>query len=161
MFLTPPQKATLRTNITALQLSGQPLFGIVNEETIAAYYNTHTGAFFVWKSLVRISEIGDAINANELVGLTSLNLQRLQAIAAFSGGDLNPGLTDRRNSFDQVFSGAGGTITRPLLLALWKRTASRVETLFATGTGTNAVPATLVVEGLISAQNVSDVIGGL
>jgi hypothetical protein len=37
---------------------------------------------------------------------------------------------------------------------LWKRLASRVEQLFATGTGSDAVPATLGFEGPISVNDV-------
>lgn len=59
-----------------------------------------------------------------------------------------------RAFFDDVFSGAGGTNTRAALLVLWKRLATRIEKLFATGTGSDAVPATLVFEGEVSVQDI-------
>ena len=111
-------------------------------------------AFIVWKTSVSISEIGDAINASELVGLTTGKLQQLQTISDFSGGVINPSKADRRSAFDQVFSAASGTITRPSLLALWKRQATAGEKLFAVGLGTDISPAALVVEGVIDRQDV-------
>lgn len=121
---------------------------------MAEWYNAPHASFVVWKTLVNIGEIGDAIDATEMVGLTSLNLQRLQAISAFSAGFIDPSKADRRAAFDQVFSGAGGNVTRPRLLALWKRFALRGERVFATGTGTSAVPGLLTFEGAITDSDV-------
>jgi hypothetical protein len=69
---------------------------------------------------------------------------------------VNPSIASNRAFFDDVFSGAGGTNTRAALLALWKRLATRGEKLYATGTGSDASPATLVVEGAISARDVEE-----
>jgi hypothetical protein len=46
--------------------------------------------------------------------------------------------------------------TRAALLALWKRLATRGEKLYATGTGSDAVPGTLTFEGNISARDVEE-----
>jgi len=111
-------------------------------------------AFTVWKTQVPITVVGDNIVATELAGLSSLNATRLQTIALFSGTGVNPSLADRRAFFDDVFSGAGGVLTRAKLLALWKRLAKRAEKLFSTGTGSDADPATLTFEGDLSYQDV-------
>ena len=86
--------------------------------------------------------------------LSSLNATRLQTIALYSPAGINPSMSDRRTFFDDVFSGAGGVNTRAKLLALWKRNANRGEKLFATGAGSDAVPATLVIEGTIAVQDI-------
>lgn len=153
--LTLAQKQTLKTAINAVP----EWAALPNNEDTADFISKELSkpaspVFTVWKTSVPISEVGDAINASELVGLTSLNVQRLQAISDYSGGVINPSKSDRRSAFDQVFSAAGGTVTRPSLLALWKRLATAGEKLFATGTGSDAVPATLVVEGVIDRQDV-------
>lgn len=123
---------------------------------VARVYNlTASPAFTVWKSSATLVQIGDAIVSTELAGLSSLNLQRLQAIASYGPNGINPSLTDRRAAFDDIFSGAGGALTRPRLLALWKRLATRVEKLYATGTGSDPSPATLVFEGAISGATVN------
>jgi hypothetical protein len=83
-----------------------------------------------------------------------LNHVRLQTLAIYLAGGVAPFLASIRAFFDDIFSGAGGTNTRAALLVLWKRLASRVEQLFATGTGSDAVPATLGFEGPISVNDV-------
>ncbi len=158
MALTSAQKATLKAAILA-------------DGTLSVFPNTSDGnfdlafklsnelaspAFTVWRTNVTVTQVGDNINATELAGLTTLNATRLQTIAMFSASGINASKADRRQFFDDVFSGAGGTITRPLLLALWKRFANRIEKILATGTGTDASPATMGFEGTISPQDVTD-----
>lgn len=111
-------------------------------------------SFTVWKRNVSIEEIGDNFAGGELAGMTTGNQTRLQTIAAYSSAGVNPSLIDRRNFFDDVFSGAGGTITRGKLLILWKRLATRAEKILSTGTGTDATPATLGFEGELSYQDI-------
>jgi hypothetical protein len=153
--LTSAQLTTLRAAIVA-----DPVLNALPNDSdgafaIATAFNLLASpAFTVWRTNVGIGEVGDNINATELAGLSSLNATRLQTIAQYSPNGVNPSLTDRRQFFDDIFSGAGGTITRGKLLILWKRLATRAEKLFATGTGTDAVPATLSFEGELSYQDV-------
>ena len=62
----------------------------------------------------------------------------------------NAALADVRQMFNDIWSGAGGANTRTSLLALWKRSALLGEKIFATGTGSDASPATLTYEGNLS-----------
>lgn len=147
MALTPAQRATLKTDALATP-SLTTAISLADWPAVAAYYNAQASPdFTVWKTNVSIGAVGDKMNAAELAGLTTLNVQRLQVIAAYSPSGVNPSLADRRAFFDDVFSGAGGVNTRASLLALWKRLSNRVEKLFATGTGSDAVPATMTFEG--------------
>jgi hypothetical protein len=153
MPLTSQQLTTLKTDID-INFAGVPN-NADGHVTIAAAYNLNASpSFTVWKTSVPIGAVGDNFNGTELAGLTTGNQSRLQTIAQFSPMGINPSLSDRRAFFDDVFSGAGGATTRGKLLILWKRLATRGEKLFATGTGSDAVPATLVVEGLIHANDV-------
>jgi hypothetical protein len=154
MPLTTAQAAILRTDINsnadalALKTAG-------NIAGLADLYNAIDVAFFVWKTNVPISHVGDAIVASELAGLTGLNVDRLSCIAQLSPMGLNPSKADRRTAFDDIFSGAGGVNTRAALLVLWKRNARRIEKLFATGgNGQNATPATLVYEGVVTFDDI-------
>jgi hypothetical protein len=169
--LTPAQKATLNTDIgnnaatipagqtwtngfTGVQVRNVPR---TNEgrSTIAGWYNqTANPSFTVWKTSVPWGQIGDKINAGELVGLTTGKLTQLQTLSLISPTGINPSVQDRRDAFEQIFSAASGTITRPALTALWKRLSTYAEKLFATGTGSDAAPATLVIEGTIHADDV-------
>ena len=124
-----------------------------NTGAMGEFFNLDS-TFTAWKTAVPITEIGDAINATELVGLTTGKLQQLQTISDYSGGTINPSKTDRRSAFDQVFSAASGTITRPALLALWKRFAKRGERVFATGVGTDSTPGNLVWEGSVGNNDI-------
>jgi hypothetical protein len=175
MALTPAQKLTLKTHVEAnttvlaFGAGNQQINTVFNAaslnagdaQLIAEYYNllgpanTHT----VWKTLVTITQVGDKINGTELAGLSSLNSTRLQTVVILSAGGVNPSLLDRRQFFDDIFSGAGGATTRANLLALWKRLCRNVEKVFATGTGSDASPATLVFEGSVSGNDISDLHG--
>lgn len=158
MALSPAQLATLKTDIANdPTLNSKPNNSDGNTDIASAYNALASPSFTVWKTLVTISDVGKNINGTELAGLTANNLTRLQTIAIFSAAGVNPSLPDQRQFFDDVFSGAGGTVTRASLLALWKRLATRGEKLYANtsgGNGSNATPATLVFEGSVSAGDV-------
>lgn len=156
--LTAPQKATLKAAILA-------------DPTLSAFPNTSDGNFdlavklstelaspanIVWRTNVPLGEVGKTFNATELAGLSSLNTQRLQNLAAWLSGGVNPSLASVRQFFDDIFSGAGGANTRAALLVIWKRSATRIEKILATGTGSDPSPATMGFEGAISPQDVAD-----
>lgn len=117
----------------------------------AALNATAAPDFIVWRTSASIGEVGRTFNATELAGLTSLNHTRLQTLAVYLSGGVNPSLSAIRAFFDDIFSGAGGVNTRAALLAIWKRKARYVEKVFATGAGSDASPATLVYEGTVTA----------
>jgi hypothetical protein len=157
MDLSPTQSVALRVDIAADPVLGALAHTPDNAQRIADAYNLAASpAFTVWKTTVSITEVGDKFNGAELAALTTGNQSRLQTIALYSGAGVNPSLADRRAFFDDVFSGAGGTVTRGALLALWKRLATRAERLYATGTGSSSTPGTLVEEGALTLQNVQD-----
>jgi len=152
MALTPAQYLTLKAAIAA---ETDPTFVAARLAgalgPMVDFYNT-AGAFIVWKTNVRINDIGDAFNGAELGNLTGANQTRLQTIAQFSPNGVNPSLADRRQFFDDVFSSAA--TTKAALLALWKRAARRGEALYATGTGTALTPGSLVFEGTFSQPDI-------
>lgn len=169
--LTAAQLTTLRNdinaNVTAIPAALVDCGGYVGVQVknvpnntdgnicLARFYNQDSSpAFIVWKTSVPLVTVGQTFNATELAGLTSLNTQRLQNLAAWLTTGVNPALTSVRQFFDDIFSGAGGTNTRAALLALWKRTSTRAERLYATGTGSDASPGQLVFEGGISGSDV-------
>lgn len=149
MALTQAQKTSLKTDIIAatdpacVALENDPA-NPDKAAAVAALYNLAAAGpnNIGWKKLVNISEVGDAFNGTELAGLTGTNNDRLRTLAMYSPNGVNPSLANRRQFFDDVFSGAGGTNTRAALLALWKRTLTRAQKLFSTGTGSDASPAT-------------------
>lgn len=115
---------------------------------VAAMYNRPASpAFTIWKTSVPKFEVGQTFNTADLAGLSQLNTTRLQNL-----GDwlpmINPSNANVRQFFDDIFSGAGGANTRAALLILWKQLTTRVGKLYATGTGSDASPATLATDAL-------------
>ena len=146
MPLSPAQSATLKSDVaanTAVIPAGQPWTGSFGgmpinavpnsgdgNTAIAGWYNLAASpAFTRWRKLVPLSEISKKINGTVTVLINA-------------GGGLDASLADQRRFFDDIFSGAGGTTTRADLLALWKKPSTNAEKLFATGTGSDATPAT-------------------
>lgn len=163
MQLTLAQKQALKADIIAasdpacVALEASPTnsdfaFAVKDLYNLAA-----SPDHWVFRSVVSLVEIGNAIVATELAGLTSLNIDRLAVIAVYAPSGINPSMADRRAAFDDIFSGAGGTNTRAALAVLWRRKATRVEKLLATGTGSTGSPATMGAEGPLSFQDVLDV----
>lgn len=155
MALTVAQSQALKAAIAAdATLAAIPHTQDGAQQVADAFNQAASPAFVVWKTNVSVGATGDAINATELAGLTSLNTTRLQTIAQYAPNGFNPSLADRRQAFNDIFSGSGGAVTRPALLAIWKRNATRGEKLYATGTGSDASPATLVFEGSLAVADV-------
>lgn len=155
MGLSASQLATLKADIAADPvLSARPNNSDGAFDVAIAYNTVASPAFTVWKSSVTIDATGQAFNGTELAGLTSANNTRLQTVAVYLANGYNAAIPDVRQMFSDIFSGAGGANTRANLLVAWKRLATRGEKLFATGTGTDASPATIVFEGQISYQDV-------
>lgn len=75
----------------------------------------------------------------------------------FEGGACNPSLANVRQAFTDIFSGTGNAAAnRTHLLAIARRKATVFEKLFATGTGSTASPAVLVIEGSVGYQEIVD-----
>lgn len=128
-----------------------------DKPSMAAWFNADSSpAFIVWKTSVTVAQVGQAMLSSDVANLTTANTNRLQVMAAFSGGAFNPSIADVRAGFDSVFSVAGASGTRAALLALYKRTARRIEKLYATGTGTDVSPGTLVFEGTVDGGHIGE-----
>lgn len=144
------------------------------DNAIAEWYNqTASPAFWVWKNDVTTDDVGRTISLKDLGNITTANSDRLNtAFTLYSQGEgakgFSPSTATTRAFFADMFSGAAGAATRPLLLSLWQRTTNYIEKLFATGTGTQGTgeingtsgqpdagsPATLVFEGTVSSSDV-------
>lgn len=146
-MLTTQQLQMLKADIAADPvLSAYPNNSDGSYEIAKAYNLQASPNFTVWKKSVPVSDVGEAMKSSEVAGLTTADTNRLMVLVQYAGGNFNPSLTETRAGFDDIFSGAGGTQTRQALLVLWRRLATRGEKLFATGTGTDASPATSAFE---------------
>jgi hypothetical protein len=129
-----------------------------DKQSMGLWFSENTSpAFIVWKTAVTLNAIGDKINGVEWANLTSLNVARLQCVADYAPQGVNPSLADRRAFFHDIFSSAPTTQAQlGNSGALWKRTARRIEKLYATGAGSDASPATMVYEGTLDSSHVND-----
>lgn len=163
MALTPSQitvfaahiNANTDPNIVAWRQAGET-------GQIANWYNQPTSpAVIAWKTKVTIPQVGETFVATGLAALTSANNERLRTFAAWNPSGVTPSRADHRTFFDEVFSVAAGASTRAALLALWKRTITRGEQVFMTGTGTDVSPGTVTFEGMITNEDVVAALFGI
>ncbi len=151
-MLTTAQLQTLKTYINSV-----PAWAALpnNSDTavfIAAALNKASDpAFIVWRTDVRAEEIGNAWIGTDIDGMSALNMQRLQLLLASApSGTFDMSRADRRAGFENPFGTNQNNGSRVAMRAAWKRAATVVEKLFATGTGSDASPGTMVVVGAVS-----------
>lgn len=85
--LTPAQQTTVRAFACADTGTARAYVLNGDANNLRAWLNAQ-GVFVVWHTNVTNDELGDAMNGTEVAGLSSLNMQRLQVLAAYSGGTL-------------------------------------------------------------------------
>lgn len=155
MDLTPAQKATLLADIQA-NPEATTLHTDGNLDGLANYYNSLASPdFIVWKStlsrheiLTQVSSTGTQFQWAAGAYITRSQGERDAFREMFNDtGTVNPAQATMQAAFADIFSGTGGAGNRAHILAMSKRKASRIEKVFATGTGTDAAPATMTIEG--------------
>ena len=140
--------------------------------------------FFVWKTTTSISDIQDAVTwanftpANPSAGAgqdfanwalacqgKQFNLQLLLGGSGFGGAistgkaNIRAGLQDCTSSIPSDVNGAIKSGGWANIKAVIQRKANILEKIFATGTGTTANPASLVVEGSLTYAEVLSIMG--
>jgi len=82
MDLTTAQLQTIKTDIANNgDLNAFPNTPDGNQSIADLYNLTFSPTFTVWKTMVKIGEIGNAFDSAELGGLTTANQSRLQTIS--------------------------------------------------------------------------------
>jgi hypothetical protein len=155
MALTPQQKTTLKAFILA-------------DQTLSAFPNTADGAFdmapllnadatpafIVWKTSVSIDEI--MRNGMDWARVDNLTVGKAR-IWDWLGrlGSFDASKTNVRAGIDACWVGTAADVAvRTQVYTHCKRNASVVEKLLASGTGSDAIPATMGFEGPISYQDI-------
>lgn len=160
-MLTTEQRATLKTYVEA-----DPTLSLIPHSYDGAYAIADalaaatSPAFIVWRTNVPTAEIGNAWNGSDIDGMSALNMQRLQLLLASSpSGVFDMSRIDRRTGFLNPFGASATNSSKVAMNAVFKRTANLLEKLFASGTGTDAAPATMTVEGRIDYNEVHAAMG--
>lgn len=147
------QLQTLRTAV----LSDPELSAVGRNDTELARLLNLPTTFVVWRTNVTTNEIGNAWVGTDIDGMSALNMQRLQLLLASSpSGVFDMSRADRRAGFENPFGTNVSNPSRVAMRAAWKRPATRAERIFATGTGTDAIPGTLTFEGPVTIQDIGE-----
>ena len=128
---------------------------------IAAELNKPTNpGFIVWRNDVTAEEIGNAWVGTDIDGMSALNMQRLQLLLASApSGLFDMRRVDRRAGFENPFGTNVNNTSRVNMRAVWKRAATVFERIYATGTGSDATPGTLVIVGSVGYPEVVEARG--
>jgi len=149
--MTPEQLAALKVAVLA-----DPTLSAVgrNDTELARLLNLPT-SFVGWRTNVTIDETGNAWQGTDIDGMSSLNMQRLQLLlSSTTTGVFDMSRADRRAGFENPFGANVNNASRVAMRAAWKRFATRAESVFATGTGTDATPGLFGFEGSVSINDI-------
>lgn len=154
MALTNAQLVALKADILARpELAADWAGGA--DQSIANFYNaTANPAFIVWRTSVQPAEImanGFVWTEIDALGVGKARIwEWMQAL-----GSINPSKANVRQGLRDAFPNATAPNTFAGIQPHLKRTATLGEKLFATGTGSDASPATMTFEGVIDDDDVS------
>ena len=151
-MLTTAQNVTLKAAIladpvlNAIPNTFDGAFAIADALNLLA-----TPTFIVWRTNVPTSDVKKAVVWTEYVG-RSVGEQGAFSLM-ISNGIIDASQINVRQGIQDIFSGPSGLNSRTALTAISKRSATKVEKILATGTGTDAIPAVMGFEGNISPQD--------
>jgi hypothetical protein len=150
--MTPAQLATLAAHINASpDLSSFPNNSDGAFEIAALLNLDASPKFWVWKTSVAVQDI--MANGFVWTAVDTLTVGKARIwdwMTRF--GTINPSKANIRQGLSDAFGAASAMATA--IMPHLKRGATRLEKLYTTGTGTEASPATLDVEGPIGYQEV-------
>lgn len=164
MSLTTDQKMALKNfvesdqELNALPHTSDGAFAIAAALQVAA-----SPEFIVWRTSVNIDEIQqNGFTWNKVDNLTVGKARIWEWMFQNETRSFNPSKPNVREGIDACWVGDAGFLTvRASVYGHCKRSANRLEQLFATGSGTDVSPATMAenVEGSISYTEVASAMG--
>ena len=149
-MLNNTQLVTLRAAIDADPVLVQAIAAGSINVVVNAFNALASPAFRVWRRDVRQSEVASVFVWTEIDALTN-GKARIWEWMRLSE-TLDCGIANIRQGLNDAFSAANST--KAAVLAVIKRDAKRGEKLFATGTGSEGSPGTLVFVGDITDSDV-------
>lgn len=161
-MLTTEQKQALQTAVNA-----DPAFAALPHNSdgafaIASAFNLQADpAFVVWKTRVPRDEIMQ--NGFDWVQVDNLTVGKARIwewLFANAQTAINPSKPNIRAGIDEAWKGTAAMLAvRAAVYVHCKRNATRAEKLFASGTGTDASPATMGFEGNLNYYDVMQAMG--
>ena len=150
--MTPSQLSTLKAVAVADPVAAAYITN-GNDNELAEWFN-QMQTFVVWRTVLTPEQARAAIikGATQLDGLT---VGKRDSLFYLVSGDLAVSDSAVRTAIDDL-CGTQNQL-KSYLTAAQKRTASRAEKALASGTGTEAAPASLGWEGWISGNDASEI----
>lgn len=155
--MTPSQLVALKADILADPTLAAQAGSPDGRFAIAAAYNLPAfPAWYVWRTAVTEAEIFN--NGMDWARVDNLSVGKARIWEwMFKFGTTNPSKPNVRAGIDAAWVGTAADLAvRAAVYTHCKRTATRAQKLFSTGTGSEAVPATLqagIDEGLTVSFN--------
>lgn len=156
-MLTPAQLATLKADILADPVLDAYPNNSDGAWAIAEIYNqTATPDFIVWRTAVNPDEI--MRNGMDWTRVDNLSVGKARIWDWMTRlGTFDSSKPNIRAGIDATWVGTTADLAvRAMVYTHCKRVATRVEKLLATGTGSDASPATMGFEGQLSWQDVDE-----
>jgi hypothetical protein len=153
-MLTPAQLATLKAAIEADQTLNALPNNTDSAFEIAAQFNTEASpAFVVWDTRVSVDEI--MRNGMDWARVDNLTVGKARVWDWLGRlGTFDASRANVRAGIDAAWVGTAADLAvRASIYTHCKRNATRAEKVLATGTGTDASPATMTFEGALSYQD--------
>ncbi|MCU0810115.1 MAG: hypothetical protein MUE59_03615 [Thiobacillaceae bacterium] len=161
-MLTTEQRATLKAFVEA-----DPTLNQIPKTYDGAYALADalkveaSPAFIVWKTSVTQDEIMQ--NGFDWVRVDNLSVGKARIwewLFDNQSATCNPSKINVRSGIDECWKGTAADLAvRAAVYVHCKRKANLLEKLFAVGTGSDASPATMAIEGSVSYQEVYEAMG--
>lgn len=155
-MLTSEQMATLKADILAATDQATVDARANGQTTVLAgiYNQAASPAFYVWRTSFTPDQAREAISGGDgLSQLDNLTAGKRDSLLWVFDGNTNPSNATQRNAIVSL-CGTQNTL-KAAIAAAQKRTVTRAERLFVTGTGTEDSPGTLGWEGTLSGDDVA------
>lgn len=157
--LTSAQIATLKTACIA-DNACKPLHDAADDAGLAAWFNTDTVTFILWRTFVTKEEItqDDAFDWTRVDNLSVGKARIWTEMFDNAGRAINPSKANVRAGIAAAWVGTAADLAvQAAVLAKCKRPATRAEKLLATGTGTTGSPAVPSFTGTVTVQEASTI----
>ena len=161
-MLTTEQQATLKAFVEA-----DPTLSLIPKTYDGAYaiadllQGVASPDFIVWRTSVTDDEIMQ--NGFDWLRVDNLSVGKARIwewLFDNNAGAINPSKVNVRAGIDECWKGTAADLAvRAAVYIHCKRKANLLEKLFATGTGSDASPATMAIEGSISYNEVHTAMG--
>lgn len=158
-MLTPAQSATFKAFVEA-----DPVLSLIPKTYDGAYALADalvaeaSPAFIVWRTRVQQDEImQNGFDWTQVDNQTVGKARIWEWLFANQDKSINPAKLNVRAGIDEAWKGTAAMLAvRAQIYVHCKRKANILEKLFATGTGSDATPGTMVIEGSLSYQDVHE-----